>query len=286
MKGCFHVYDSNGVLKVLPKKDYKHSRPVNKDCYKFIIKNRAKHFFKRSSNKDLRINPKFGVSIITSTIRKNSMHNIFTNYKNQLYNHKELIVILNKNNMNKDKWIEESRPYKNIRIFKLDEKKSLGECLNYAVSKAKFNYITKFDDDNYYGPSFIPHLMKDFKITNADIVGKLSYYVFFADSNILAINFPRHENKYVDIVSGSALIFPKRIFNFIQYPHINLGEDTYFLKKCIENNLKLYSSDRFNYVCIRQSNLNFHTWKISQKSLLQNCNIVKFTNGFKKYVDI
>jgi len=74
-----------------------------------------------------------GVSIITSTIRQHNINNVFINYISQDYKNKELIVILNKNDMDISLWKKTASKYNNIRIFRLDESKSLGECLNFAI---------------------------------------------------------------------------------------------------------------------------------------------------------
>ncbi|KPU28397.1 hypothetical protein TR13x_03165 [Caloranaerobacter sp. TR13] len=227
-----------------------------------------------------------GVSIITCTIRQHYIDNVFENYARQTYKNKELIIILNKNDMKIEQWKKKAQMYQNVKLFKLDESISLGTCLNYAIEKAKFDYITKFDDDNYYAPRFIDDLMKVFLTTKADIVGKLSYFVYFEGSKILAIHSPGKENKYVNFLSGSAMIIRKEVFNNIKFPDKNVGEDTEFLLNCVNSGFKLYSSDKFNYVCIRRPSNKDHTWKIKEYTLLKNCKIVARTNDYKRYVTV
>ena len=225
-----------------------------------------------------------GVTIITSTIRQHCIDNVFTNYLSQNYETKELIVILNKNSMDIDVWREKAKPFNNIRIFKLDEKKSLGECINCAVSKAKYDFISKLDDDNFYASDFINGLINGFRYNEADIVGKGSYFVYFESNKTLAINCPNKENRYVNFLSGSALIIKKKVFKKVKFPELTLGEDTEFLKNCVKNGFKLYSTDRFNYVCIRRPNLDSHTWKVDEKGLIGRCEFVAQTCNFKKHI--
>ena len=226
-----------------------------------------------------------GVSIITSTIRQHCIDNVFDNYSKQSYKNKELIIILNKNDMDIDKWQEKAITYPNVRIFKLDESISLGECLNFAVKKAKYNYISKFDDDNYYGANFIQDLMKVFSFRKVDIVGKLSYFVYFKDSKILALSSPRNSNRYVNFLSGSAMIIKKNVLNKVPFPNLTVGEDTLFLRTCLKYGFKLYSSDQYNYVCIRKSSLDEHTWKITEDDMMKTCVFVIKTDNFEKYVN-
>lgn len=225
-----------------------------------------------------------GVTIITSTIRQHCLENVFNNFTRQNYYPKELIIILNKNSMNIDAWMKKAKQFKNVRVFRLDEKKSLGTCINYAIDKASYNFISKFDDDNFYAPSFIKGLMDTFKAKKADIVGKCSYFMYFEGSKTLAINCPNNENKYVGFLSGSALIIKKHVFKKVKFPEISHGEDTVFLQNCIKNSFRLYSANRYNYVCIRRKNLKGHTWKADENKLLKSCKIVTKTNDYKKYV--
>ncbi|MTI48990.1 MAG: glycosyltransferase [Firmicutes bacterium] len=227
-----------------------------------------------------------GVSIITSTIREENMENVFKNFNSQNYSKKELIVILNNNSMDIEKWRNKASIYKNIKIYRIDEKESLGKCLNFGIEKSKFNYVSKFDDDNYYAPNFLTDLMNAFKYTKADIVGKLSYYVYFEGSKTLAIRCVKKENRYIDFLSGSALIINKKVFNKVKFSNETIGEDTKFLKDCIKNNFKLYSADRFNYVCIRKPTAKNHTWKVPEKTMLKNCNIVCKCDDFKNIVTV
>lgn len=80
----------------------------------------------------------YNVSIITCTNKKSLMKNILDNYYRQTHEKKELIIILNNNNLNIQLWKKKSQNYKNINIYKLDENKSLGECLNYAVKRSNY----------------------------------------------------------------------------------------------------------------------------------------------------
>ena len=45
-------------------------------------------------------NARGGVTIVTSTIRPECIHNIFNNYARQKWKMKELIIVVNKDDMN------------------------------------------------------------------------------------------------------------------------------------------------------------------------------------------
>ena len=113
-----------------------------------------------------------GVSIMTCTNRPSRMENVIRSYLRQRYQPKELIIILNNNSMSRKEWQWRVKGYSGIKVFQLDEKVSLGECYNSAVEHASFDYVAKFDDDDYYAPNFLGGEMAAFDYTYADIVGK------------------------------------------------------------------------------------------------------------------
>lgn len=206
-----------------------------------------------------------GVSVITVTNRKFSLENIISNYISQNYNTKELIIIINNNSINQEIWEDFVSFRDDIRIYKMDENKTLGECLNFGVENSNYPFISKFDDDDYYGPNYLIDAINSFYYTDASIVGKYTVYGYLEDSNELILRFPGFENRYMDYVAGSTLTFKKEIFEKIKFEHQNKSEDTLFLNEALRQGYKIYSADRFNHIIFRRRNLKTHTWQISEK---------------------
>jgi Glycosyltransferases, probably involved in cell wall biogenesis len=226
-----------------------------------------------------------GVSIIVCTNRPNSINNIFDNYERQRYIDKELIVVLNNNSMSLKNYKEKSLTYPNIKIYQLDESCALGKCLNFGIQKAKYEYIAKMDDDDYYAPKYLIDSINKFQYTDADIVGKLSYFVYIEKNGILAVFSPNNENKYTDFVAGATLVVKRKVFNKVKFEEIiDAGEDTEFLIKCKEENYKIYSGDKYNYVYKKHEDINNHTWKITAKDYLQSCSIKYRTYNYIPFI--
>ena len=227
-----------------------------------------------------------GVSVITVTNRSFSLDNILNNYLIQNYKTKELIIIINNNSIDINEWNELTSFRNDIKILKMDEKKSLGECLNLGIEKSSFSYISKFDDDDYYGPNYLVDAINAFKYTDAGIVGKYTVYAYMEGTNELILRYPEHENRYMDYVAGSTLTFKKEIYEKVKFKHKNKSEDTIFLRDCIALGYKIYSSDRFNHVISRRENLSTHTWKISDSEFRRKSVLIKKTLYFKDIVFI
>ncbi|GAA3329493.1 hypothetical protein GCM10020331_077780 [Ectobacillus funiculus] len=74
--------------------------------------------------------------------------------------------------MDINKWRKAAEPYKDVTIYQLPQHVTLGECYNFAIPKARYDYIAKMDDDDYYSPYYLSEAMKGFEVSGASVVGK------------------------------------------------------------------------------------------------------------------
>lgn len=222
-----------------------------------------------------------GVSVVTVTNRPAFMHDIYDNFLRQTYHPRELIIILNNNSMNIENWRQQAPPYESIKIFQLDEKVSLGECLNYAVLRTSYGYIAKFDDDDYYAAQFISTGMNTLLRVNAHIVGKACRFIYFESSSTLALHEPFPEHSYVEYVPGATMIIKKEVFDKVRFPDLNAGEDSDFQEECLRQGFLIYASDRFNYVTIRRPDKDTHTFKLDDETYMGYCNELISTDDFR-----
>lgn len=226
-----------------------------------------------------------GVSVITCTNKSEYVDSIFANYDRQQYEDKELIIILNSDGLNLEEWREKAKSYPDVTVYQVDETEPLGVCLNYGIEKAKFDYISKFDDDDYYGPAFLEDLMNAFEYTDADIVGKCASYIYFENGNTLALYGESREHSYTDLVLGPTMIVKREVFDRVPWPtDRRQGSDSEFLRRSVKNGFKIYSADRFNYVYMRRSSSGLHTWQVRDEEQLANCRTVCHTKDYTTHV--
>lgn len=225
-----------------------------------------------------------GFSIITVTNRSYCIKNLIQNYINQKFKSKELIIIINSNVIS----IEDFKIYDqipNIKLFKLDESISLGQCLNFAVCKSIYSYIAKFDDDDYYGPNYLNEVYNIFLSVNCDIVGKNKTYYYFEKLNRLMIKKNGVENNFYSSIMGSTLCFKKEIFYKTKFKDINNREDYHFNKDCINNGYKIFSSSSYNHIVFKHSDNNKHTFLSNIDILIDKCDVIlsniSFSDCFK-----
>ncbi|MFQ6585398.1 glycosyltransferase family 2 protein [Priestia megaterium] len=225
------------------------------------------------------------VSIVCCTMRQHFLENVFQNYESQVCKEKEIIIILNQDDMDINKWEVRAKFSRGVSIYQLSEELTLGECLNFAMKKARYDFIAKFDDDDYYAPNYLIQSLEALKKMNADVVGKRTVYMYFEEEKTLVINRPGEENKFVKQgLKGATLIFKKEISEKIKFPKLNIGEETFFIRQCIKNKYKVYSTNKNNYVCLRISGKSHHTWNASNSLLLKKSSIVCKTEDYKPFI--
>ncbi|MGL4914489.1 MAG: glycosyltransferase, partial [Romboutsia sp.] len=217
------------------------------------------------------------VSVIVCTNRPQNMKRMFENYSKQTHKEKELIIVLNNDNMNLREWKKEAKKYKDedIKIFKLDSKLPLGKCLNFAIDESRYDYIFKMDDDDVYSENCLENELVFFDYTDASIIGKNSFYVYFKDTKKIAIRYPDREYIYTKLIAGSCMLFTRKVYEDTRFSdEINVGEIGDFLKRAIQKGYKVFSSNRFGHAVIRNDDLDNHTWKENEEHYLTRCSLV------------
>lgn len=227
----------------------------------------------------------YAVSVITCTKRFSYIKNVLRNYKRQKWPKKELIIIINNDDINMDRYLEIAKNYQSVSVYRLPSTVTLGKCINFGVKKAKYEYIAKFDDDDYYAPHYLSESIQTFHQTNADVIGKKSYFIWLSGKKLLVLRFPKRKNKYVDILPGATLVIKKCVFDKVKFPDLTAKEDVYFCLKCKAKGFTLYSGGRYNFVAVRRKFSKDHTWIISEEKLIKdNAKVFDQVKNYKAFV--
>lgn len=227
---------------------------------------------------------KQGVSIITCTNRQGYLRNLFDNFNRQKYRTKELIIIVNNNKIPLDVYHKQAKKLRNVHIFRIPAATSLGACLNFAVRKAKYSYIAKFDDDDYYAPDYLKDSLQALRRTKADVIGKRAHYMYLQGSKTLILRFPHDENRSVSKLPGATLFIKRNVLNKVKFPDRNVGEDDLFCIRSKKMGYKVYSAGKYNFVAIRRKNSSNHTWIISDKELIAHHKTIPSVKNYKKFI--
>ena len=224
-----------------------------------------------------------GVSIITCTNKPQFIDNIFANYNRQIWKAKELVIVVNKDNVNLAPYLRRASRYTDVSVYRLPEKVSLGKCLNFAVKKTRYPFIAKFDDDDYYAPRYVRDTMREFAKTNADIVGKRTIYTYLEHRHLLVLRFPKRENQFVQLIAGGTIFAKRKVFQTVPFADVSLGEDLRFLHACRSRGFRIYSSDRYNFVVNRRKDPKNHTWITTDQYLIRTGKVIRSTLDYVPY---
>lgn len=226
------------------------------------------------------------ISVIACTNRQSFVPNIIENFQRQSLIEKELIIIVNSSTMKID-----IAGYK-IRHF--PDEVSLGECLNKGISLANYDYVTKMDDDDYYGSDYLKEAYEALVQNNADVVGKSSFYIYFKKNNELRLYNPNRENRWIVnngpykssyFLSGATLAFKKKILEKVSFPYVNVGEDSGFQRLCFDNGLKMYSLSTEHYAYVRYNDSGHHHSDARESLLRRSSHFIVNTTSIEKYFD-
>ncbi len=215
------------------------------------------------------------ISVVLTTNRPEYLRHCKESYTRQSYSNKELILALNSNSFCLEEVNAMFGDLDNIKIFSIPEDKTLAACLNHVLKYVDGDYWAKFDDDDIYGPDYLADSLLPFKYTDADIVGKATYFARIEGDEALYIRHQGKEHDYAKLVCGGSLVVKMGVMRDVSFDEsIKKGADTAFLRAATEAAYKIYSADRFNFIQVRGSQIARHTWKIKHEDYLKSCQTV------------
>lgn len=224
-----------------------------------------------------------GVSIVTATNRPDFLKNVFANFQRQHWPRKELIIILNNDAMDLEEWLNYAEGQEHISVIQVPEEVSLGHCLNKGVNMAIYDFIAKFDDDDYYGPCFLSEAMHTFFEKDADVVGKRTCFMYNKTTREMRLRFPGNENKKAFILQGGTIMARKKVLKKIPFPNKNVKEGLHFLQRCRARGYRIYSTSRYHFAYIRHENQT-HTWNPSSAYFRRTSVRIGYLEDYKNAV--
>lgn len=224
------------------------------------------------------------VSIICSTNRDSELNHLLEQVSQQAYSNIELLVLGHGIEIAADfQERASSMGIPNTQVLYAEKSESLGNCLNTLISEATGEIVAKFDDDDFYLPNYLRDQVNTLLSLNADVVGKASLYFYLPGVDAIVRRWPKREHVWHRFVSGSTLVGWREIFEEVPFADRTKGEDSALLMDLESKGRKVYSSDSFNYLCVRGNST--HTWTISEAEILAN-SIVETTGLNVAHVEV
>jgi hypothetical protein len=95
-----------------------------------------------------------------------------------------------------------SRP---IHLVEVDAKTVFGDVLNAALDRCSGRFVSKMDDDDWYGPDHLTDLLLTHAHSSATLVGLADHYVYLAGRDLTVRDVAHGTERWATRVSGGTL---------------------------------------------------------------------------------
>lgn len=208
------------------------------------------------------------IDVICVSSRPDYLDHALANHRRQRYPRTRLIFVTNSDEFDRARVESAVAEFPGSRVLHMPSHLTLGECLNAALEISDAEFFAKFDDDDWYGAEYLADMVLATRFADATVYGKRSFHAHVEGADCTVVRHEGHEFEYTKLVMGGTLLVRRSDIGDIRFEAVPSGTDTRFLKACTERGLKIFSTDRFNYLMIRRATTAHHTWQISDDDFL------------------
>jgi hypothetical protein len=204
------------------------------------------------------------VNIVMATIRPELIPRALEMFGLQTYANAHLTIVANGVSVPADvmRMIGDTA---NAKLCTVPGDKTLGYCMNFGIDQAQTEWWAKWDDDDVYGPHYLEDLMLQRKYVDFDISGKAAIFNYIESEDCIYLrNFENRDCQTKHVGGGTLLV---RNHNRPFAEDGRGGEDRAFLHLARERGDRIVSGDPFNFVQVRRSERNSHTWALGSHAI-------------------
>ncbi|MEU4541765.1 glycosyltransferase family protein [Nonomuraea dietziae] len=203
------------------------------------------------------------ISVVLPTNRAAQLEHAISSVAKQIHKPLQLVMVLHGLDIDPVVVADKARMagISDVVVLPAAAELSLGACMNMGIAAADGELIAKMDDDNLYGEHYLSDLARAFDYSDAELVGKGAHYTYFEGTNTTMLRLPGLEHRYTWLVQGGTFLGKAEMFKSYGFADITRGEDTHLVRRLKEDRVKIYSTDRFNFVYWRSADSAMHTWQ-------------------------
>jgi glycosyltransferase involved in cell wall biosynthesis len=151
--------------------------------------------------------------------------------------------------------------------------RSIGVKRNDLISRASGQFIACFDDDDYYAPEYLNHMIGGMRGNDADFIKLSAWFLYSAVNGLaaywnqemrLGLHFdwyggnvtptvltPQNNSAFGELMIGFGFsyVFKREIWGAAKYPDASFGEDTRFLKAAVKPDRLICVADQMG-ICL------------------------------------
>ncbi|MEM9465429.1 MAG: glycosyltransferase [Actinomycetota bacterium] len=210
------------------------------------------------------------VDVICVTNRPHELSNVIANVRRQSYGGLRFTLVTNSDGFDEDEVERAVAPIAGASVLRLPEHLTIGQCMNAAIDATDGEFFAKIDDDDVYGEHYLSDMILATRFTDAAVYGKATFHAHTEGRDETVVRHEGHEYTYTSQVMGGTLLVRRRDVGGIRFEDRPTGADTAFLAACRDAGLRIFSTDRFNYLMVRRGDPGDHTWRISEEDFLRN----------------
>ena len=160
------------------------------------------------------------------------------------------------------------------RVIPVAGHEPLGAVLNTAVAESTGTLLTKFDDDDYYGPEHLWDLVLAREYSRASLVGKAAEYVYLAGSDRTVHRFQGGaERRSASLAGGAMLITRHDLEALLGWRAIPAGVDRALIDDVTRSGRWAYRTHGMGYMLVRHDE--GHTWPAQDAYFLKQADEVR-----------
>ncbi len=144
---------------------------------------------------------------------------------------------------------------------------NLGQVLNELSDAATSEFVTKWDDDDWYGRHHIEDLLAALSYSGADLVGKAAEFVRFEQMDVTIRRFRSGAETYTRTLAGGTLLLRRSTLQRVgRWAPIPRNVDRTLIDAVLADGGSVYRTHGFEYVLRRR--IGQHTWSAPDEYFL------------------
>ncbi len=146
----------------------------------------------------------------------------------------------------------------------------LGEVLSALTAKAAGDYVTKWDDDDWYGADHLADLIRAHRYSGAVLVGKAAEFVRLDDLDITIRRWAHGSETYSTTIAGGTLLTSREALQEVGWAAVPRQVDRRLIDAVADHGWPIYRTHGFGYVLRRREGSHSrHTWQASDSYFLR-----------------
>lgn len=152
------------------------------------------------------------------------------------------------------------------RVLRFEPSVPLGGILNVIAERAAGSHVTKWDDDDLYGPHHLEDLVVASRHSGADLIGKRAEFIHFEGSGDTVMRTTGGAEKRAGNVAGATLFTRRDLLLAVGgFPPLPKSVDFHLRRRYQTLGHSIYRTHGFGFVLVRRAD--DHTWAVSEEKL-------------------